>query len=56
MKEVYRRCCGMDVHQQTVVVCVLPADGVEGKTIRKVYGTFRNELIRMRVWLKQLSN
>jgi transposase len=45
----------MDVHQQTVVVCVLPVDGVEGKPIRKVYGTFRNDLIRMRVWLKQLK-
>jgi len=45
----------MDVHQKTVVVCVLPVDGVEGKPIRKVYGTFRNELIRMRVWLKQLK-
>jgi transposase len=55
MKEVYRRCCGMDVHQQTVVVCVLSPDGVEGKAIRKVYGTFRNDLIRMRVWLKQLK-
>jgi transposase len=55
MKEVYRRCCGMDVHQQTVVVCVLPVEGVEGKPIRKVYGTFRNDLIRMRVWLKQLK-
>jgi transposase len=55
MKEVYRRCCGMDVHQQTVGVCVLPVDGMEGKPIRKVYGTFRNELIRMRVWLKQLK-
>jgi transposase len=55
MKEVYRRCCGMDVHQKTVVVCVLPPVGNEGKLIRKVYGTFRNELIRMRVWLKQLK-
>ncbi len=55
MKEVYRRCCGMDVHQQTVVVCVLPPVGSEGQTIRKVYGTFRNDLIRMRVWLKQLK-
>src|SRR3982074_897576 len=55
MKEVYRRCCGMDVHQQTVVVCVLPPVGSEGKLIRKVYGTFRNDLIRMRVWLKQLK-
>ena len=55
MKEVYRRWCGMDVHKETIVVCVLPPVGGEGKVIRKVYGTFRNDLIRMRVWLKQLK-
>ena len=55
MKEQYRRCCGMDVHKDTIVVCVLPPVGHEGKAVRKVYGSFRNELIRMRVWLKQLK-
>lgn len=50
----YRRCCGIDVHQKTVVVCVLAADGTTGKPVKKVYGTFRNELTRLRVWLKQL--
>jgi transposase len=55
MKEVYRRCCGLDVHKETIVVCVLPPVGAEGKVLRKTYGTFRNELIRMRVWLKQLK-
>jgi len=56
MKEAdYRRSCGMDVHKDTIVVCVLPPVGGEGKTIRKTYGTFRNDLIRMRVWLKQLK-
>src|SRR5579871_4020478 len=54
MSKVYRRCCGMDVHQQTVVLCVLPPDGTEGESIHKIYGTFRNDLVRMRVWLKQL--
>jgi transposase len=55
MTKVYRRSCGMDVHKETVVVCVLPPVGGEGKGIRKVYGTFRNDLVRMRVWLKQLK-
>jgi transposase len=45
----------MDVHKETIVVCVLPPVGGEGKVMRKVYGTFRNDLIRMRVWLKQLK-
>ena len=52
---VYRRCCGMDVHKKTVVVCVLAAFGQTGAVLRKTYGTFRNDLIRMRVWLKQLK-
>ena len=45
----------MDVHQETVVVCVLPPDGEQGKSIQKVYGTFRNDLARMRGWLKLLK-
>jgi len=52
---VYRRCCGMDVHKKTVVVCVLAPVGRTGAVVRKTYGTFRNDLIRMRVWLKQLK-
>jgi transposase len=51
----YRRCCGMDVHKQTIVVCVLAPDGQSGGALRKVYGTFRNELTRMRGWLKLLK-
>jgi transposase len=45
----------MDIHKDTVVVCVLPPVGGEGKTIRKTYGTFRNDLIRMRTCFKQLK-
>src|SRR3954447_10883894 len=54
MKEVYRRCCGMNVHKDSIVVCVLPPEGESGKVIRKTYSSFRNDLIRLRVWLKQL--
>jgi hypothetical protein len=55
MNEGNRRCCGMDIHKDTIVVCVLPPVGGEGQTVRKTYGSFRNDLIRMRVWLKQLK-
>jgi transposase len=55
MPEVYRRCSGMDVHKETVVVCVLPPDGKPGLPVRKTFGTFRNDLTRMRGWLKQLK-
>jgi len=52
--QVGRRCCGMDVHKDTIVVAVLPPEGGDGPPVHKRYRTFRNDLIRMRVWLKQL--
>lgn len=55
MKQAVRRCCGIDVHKQNVVVCVLPPDGQTGKNAKKVYGTFTADLIRMRRWLQQLG-
>ena len=55
MNEAYRRCCGIDIHKDTIVIYVLPAIGRDGPGVRKTYGTFRNDLIRMRVWLKQLK-
>lgn len=54
MEAQWRRCCGMDVHKDTVVVHVLAADGGEGKPVQKRYRTFRGDLVRLRVWLKQL--
>jgi transposase len=45
----------MDVHEKTVVVCVLAADGQEGTPTKKVYGTFSSDLGRMRGWLKLLK-
>ena len=55
MNEKQRRCCGIDVHKDSLVICVLPPAGQEGEVVRKVYSTFRNDLIRMRVWLKQMK-
>jgi hypothetical protein len=46
-EKVYRRCCGMDVRKNTIVVCVLPLDGQGSAAVRKTYRTFRNELTRM---------
>ena len=45
----------MDVHKDTIVVYVLPPVGIEKQGGSQNIRTFRNELIRMRVWLKQLK-
>jgi len=54
-ESIYRRCCGMDVHQKKIVVRVLPPDGRMGREVCKTYGTFSAELTRMRGWLKLLK-
>jgi transposase len=54
-KKVYRRCCGMDVHKDTMVVFVLAPDGASQPGIGKVYKSFRTDLTRMRGWLKLLK-
>ena len=40
MKVVYARCCGLDVHQKTVVACILLTDA-DGTVQREVqtFGT-----------------
>ena len=51
---LWRRCAGIDIHKDTVVVCVLAPDGTVGKPLRKTFRTFQGDLIRLRAWLKQL--
>lgn len=56
MKRMYERVCGIDVHRDTVKVCVrLPehADGEPG--IVKTFGTKTADLLRLRDWLHSLG-
>ena len=54
MSQEYRRCCGLDIHKETVVACVLPSDANRDEPPRrKVFATFTRDLIRLRCWLKQ---
>jgi transposase len=51
---VHRRCCGLDVHKQSVVACVLVSDpsGPPKREIR-TFGTFTNELLALADWLAE---
>ena len=47
MDVVYERCCGLDVHKQTVVACVLlPGRGQPAKEIR-TFGTMTADLLEL---------
>lgn len=52
MDVVYDRCCGLDVHKQTVVACVLvtPEAGPPAKEVR-TFGTMTADLLALADWL-----
>ena len=51
MKPIYRRCCGIDVHNKSLSVCVLPPEGQQGMVKRETFRTFLRDLKRLRAWL-----
>jgi transposase len=54
MDVVHPRCCGLDVHKQTVVACVLIStpSGEPQKTLR-TFGTVTEDLLALGDWLAE---
>jgi transposase len=54
MDVVHARCCGLDVHKQTVVACVLisTTSGQPTRTLR-TFGTLTDELLKLSDWLAE---
>lgn len=53
MKENYRRCCGIDVHKNSVTVCVLGPVGERQMVVKKRnFRTYTRDLRQLRAWLK----
>lgn len=54
MEAIVERCCGLDVHKDIVVACVL-IGGLEGRTRKEIrsFGTKTAELEQLRDWLRQ---
>ena len=52
MRIVYERCCGMDVHKDSITACVLLIDEEgEFRTERRRFGTMTRDLKEMAAWL-----
>jgi len=51
MEVVYQRCCGLDVHKDKIVACVI----TESKKEIRSYGTVTESLIELVDWLKEES-
>src|ERR1700680_2619505 len=53
VKEKHRRCCGIDVHKNSVTVCVLAPSGQRHMEVkRRKFRTYTRDLKQMRAWLK----
>jgi transposase len=53
MQVLYPRCCGLDIHQKTVVACVLltDPDGASHRFVR-TFGTMTADLLALGDWLE----
>jgi transposase len=47
MEVLYTRCCGLDVHQKTVVACLITPEGKEVRTFK----TVTNDLLQLADWI-----
>jgi len=47
MEVVYKQCCGLDIHQKSVVACVTMPKGKESRT----FGTMTQDLLELSDWL-----
>jgi len=56
MQVVYERCCGIDVHKQTVVACVI-VPGPDGQPLKetRTFGTMTADLEALADWLTGLG-
>ena len=56
MQAIIERCCGLDVHQETVVACVLVgAPGVHPTKEVRTFRTVTRDLEALRDWLQELG-
>lgn len=52
MEVIYKRCCGLDVHKETVVACLMIREG--GKVVKEIrtFSTMTVDLVVLHDWLK----
>ena len=55
MEVVYRRCSGVDIHKESISVCVLLMEEEGGKKQIRRFGTMTRDLLELSLWLRQLG-
>ena len=55
MEVLYPRCCGIDVHKASLVVCLRLQDGRRAQTQVQSFGTTTAEILRLHAWLSEAA-
>jgi len=55
MEVVYKRCCGLDVHKESVTACVRMAEVKKKRQEARAFGTMTRELRELADWLRGLG-
>ena len=55
MQVVYARCCGLDVHKDTVAACIAITEGGQVRRHKRVFGTTTKALLELSDWLAEYS-
>lgn len=55
MKILHRRCAGLDVHKKSISACIRirPSGSSKTEVVTMTFGTFTDELVRLRDWLRE---
>jgi transposase len=53
MEVVHPRCCGLDVHKETVVACVMLSQGRTAQKVVRTFQTHTGELLGLSDWLSE---
>jgi transposase len=55
MEEILDKCCGLDVHRDTITACVMIGNGRQKSKHIKTFSTFTSDIEELANWLKSFS-
>jgi transposase len=55
MEEILDKCCGLDVHRDTITACVMIGNGSQKRKLIKTFQTFTCDIQELANWLKSLD-
>jgi transposase len=55
MEEIYERCCGLDVHRDSITACIMIGYGTQKRKTIKTFSTFTSDIKELAAWLKSFN-